>query len=123
MRLLDAKEVAQILKISTQRVYELTRQGILPSVRIGARQIRFEEARLLDWIENGGGLSAPSVEDYKRDCNDVPASIKPRFSGARSGGEGGNPRQGERKVSSLRLDDLREFEPIRFVLECTLRAG
>ena len=47
MRLLDAKEVAAILQVSTQRVYELTRQGVLPRVRIGARQIRFEETRLM----------------------------------------------------------------------------
>jgi predicted DNA-binding transcriptional regulator AlpA len=42
MRLVDAKGVAAMLQVRTQRVYELTRQGILPSVRIGARQIRFE---------------------------------------------------------------------------------
>jgi hypothetical protein len=30
MRVLDSKEVAEFLKVNTQRVYELTRQGILP---------------------------------------------------------------------------------------------
>jgi excisionase family DNA binding protein len=122
MRLIDAKEVAQILRISTQRVYELTRQGILPSVRIGARQIRFEEARLLQWIENGGGLSAPNEEDHKPAGENVTASIRSRFASARNDEDGGNLRQGERR-SALCFDDLREFEPIRFVLECTLRPG
>jgi excisionase family DNA binding protein len=123
MRLLDAKEVAQILHISTQGVYDLTRQRILPSVRIGARQIRFEEARLLHWIEKGGGLNAIDLEDDQPACDDVTANIKSSFADTRSGGDGGNLRDRERKGSPLRLDDLREFEPIRFVLECTLRAG
>lgn len=123
MRLLNTKEVAEILQISAQRVYELTRQGILPNVRIGARQIRFDEARLLQWIESGGGLKGTSVEDWKPASDDVTARIKSRFSGARSSGEGGNRRQEEHKRPSLLLDDLREFEPIRFVLECTLRPG
>lgn len=51
MRLLDAKEVAEILQVNVQRTYELTRQGVLPSVRIGPKQIRFEETRLMQWIE------------------------------------------------------------------------
>jgi excisionase family DNA binding protein len=120
MQLLDAKEVAQILKISIQRVYELTRLGVLPSVRIGARQIRFEQVRLLQWIENGGGLNATSVKYCNSDSHDVTVRIKPRFSDARSHGDGGNL-HGERKGSAFCLD-LREFEPISFVLECTLRA-
>ena len=110
------------MHVNTQRVYELTRQGILPSVRIGARQIRFEEARLLQWIENGGELNAKNVEDYKLHIDDVTASMKPPVSGA-GRGDGGNPHQGKREGLPLRLDDLREFEPFRFVLECTLRAG
>lgn len=62
MRLLDAKEVAEILQVNVQRVYELTRQGILPSIRIGPRQIRFEETRLMQWIEHGGRLNAEGLE-------------------------------------------------------------
>jgi excisionase family DNA binding protein len=55
MRLLDAKEVAEILQVNVQRVYELTRQGILPSIRIGPRQVRYEETRLMQWIVNMAG--------------------------------------------------------------------
>ena len=56
MRLLDAKEVAEIMQLNVQRVYELTRRGILPSLRIGPKQIRYEETRLMKWIEYGGKL-------------------------------------------------------------------
>lgn len=62
MRLLDAKEVAEILQVSLPRVYKLTRRGILPSVRIGPKQIRYEETRLMKWIEYGGKLNAESLE-------------------------------------------------------------
>jgi excisionase family DNA binding protein len=123
MQLLDAKEVARILQISTPRVYELTRQGILPSVRIGARQIRFEEERLLQWIENGGGLSATNEHDHNLESDAVTANIKQRFPGARSSGEGGSLRKRKHNELPFCLDDLRKFEPIHFVLECTLRPG
>ena len=122
MRLLDAKEVAEILKVNTQRVYELTRQGMLPSVRIGARQIRFEETRLQQWIENGGGLDAGGAEDCFRDRADLTTS-KSRISNGQRRGNADDLHQEERKGSPLCLDELRQFEPIRFVLECTLRAG
>jgi excisionase family DNA binding protein len=46
-------EVARILDISEQRVYELCRRGILPHVRIG-RQIRIDKKVLEKWIEGGG---------------------------------------------------------------------
>ena len=62
MRLLDAKEVAEILQVNLQRIYELTRLGVLPSVRIGPKQIRFEETRLMQWIAHGGRLNAEGLE-------------------------------------------------------------
>jgi excisionase family DNA binding protein len=53
MRLLTAKETAEILKVTPPRVYELARVGLIPSVRMG-RQVRFHEAKLIEWIEQGG---------------------------------------------------------------------
>jgi excisionase family DNA binding protein len=53
MRLLTAKETAQLLKVTLPRVYELARTGLIPSVRMG-RQVRFHEAKLIEWIEQGG---------------------------------------------------------------------
>jgi len=41
--------------------------AVLPSIRIGARQIRFEEEHLLRWIENGGGLDTINPEDQESD--------------------------------------------------------
>jgi excisionase family DNA binding protein len=51
--LLHANDVAEMLGVSTARVYELARTGILPSVRIG-RQVRFSAASIGAWIQNGG---------------------------------------------------------------------
>jgi len=120
MRLLDAKEVAEILQVSLARVYELTRQGILPSVRIGPRQIRFEETRLMQWIEHGGKLDAESLEAKLAKEEPLGASDA---SSSRGRNRGGNRRHEDSQGSAVRFDELREFEPIRFVLECTLRPG
>lgn len=52
-RLLKADEVAKILDVPKDRVYEMAAQGLLPVVRLG-RQVRFDEAKLRDWIDDGG---------------------------------------------------------------------
>jgi excisionase family DNA binding protein len=57
IQLLTAEEVARILCLPRLRVYELARQGQLPCVRIGERQIRFAKAALQMWIEHGGNVS------------------------------------------------------------------
>jgi excisionase family DNA binding protein len=50
MRLLTANEVANILRVSTARVYELARANSIPSITLGQRQIRFDETALRNWI-------------------------------------------------------------------------
>jgi excisionase family DNA binding protein len=120
MRLLDAKEVAEILQVNVQRVYELTRQGILPSIRIGPRQIRFEDTRLMQWIEHGGRLNAEGLEAKLAAEEGLGAS---GADSSRGRNRSGNRRDESSQGSPLRFDELREFEPIRFVLECTLRSG
>jgi len=52
-RLLTATDVAELLRITEDAVYRLTRQKVLPSVRIG-RLIRFDEHALEAWIQDGG---------------------------------------------------------------------
>jgi excisionase family DNA binding protein len=52
-RLLRAPEVAEILGVSQARVYELARQRIVPSIRLG-RQIRFDPDALRRWMDDGG---------------------------------------------------------------------
>ena len=50
MRLLTASEVANILRVSTARVYELARVKSIPSITLGQRQVRFDESALRTWI-------------------------------------------------------------------------
>jgi excisionase family DNA binding protein len=54
MKLLTAKEVSQVLQVKPARVYELARERVIPSVRLGERQVRFDEAALREWIARGG---------------------------------------------------------------------
>jgi excisionase family DNA binding protein len=51
--LLTVEEVAQILRVTKQRAYELCRQDVLPHVRLG-RQIRIHPDRLSEWLAHGG---------------------------------------------------------------------
>lgn len=54
IRLIKADKVAEILDVSTQRVYELTRERHIPFIQLGDRQYRYSEAALFRWLENGG---------------------------------------------------------------------
>ena len=53
MRLLIAREAAELLRVSVPRVYELARTNRIPSVKVG-RQVRIDAERLEKWIANGG---------------------------------------------------------------------
>jgi excisionase family DNA binding protein len=50
-KLLTARQVGAILQVPTKRVYDLMRNENLPFLRIGKRQIRFDDDALRDWIE------------------------------------------------------------------------
>ena len=67
MRLIKAKEAAELLDLRLPRLYELTRQRLIPSVRVGEKSIRFDESALRDFIK-GGGISAKDSEAAKQDC-------------------------------------------------------
>jgi excisionase family DNA binding protein len=54
MRLIQAKRASEVLSVSLARLYELARLGIIPVVRLGPRQIRFDEDALTEWVKNGG---------------------------------------------------------------------
>lgn len=56
MNLLTATEVAEILRVSKARVYELARQRVIPVLTLGERQIRFDRDALREWIAAGGSL-------------------------------------------------------------------
>ncbi len=56
-RLLTAAQVSEAAEnLPKGRVYELTRKGLIPHVRIGA-SYRYPEDQLLEWIRNGGTAS------------------------------------------------------------------
>ena len=52
--LIKAPEAAKMLDIRLARLYELTRQRIVPAVRIGAKQLRYDRETLREWIQKGG---------------------------------------------------------------------
>ena len=54
--LLTAKEVAAEWQIPLSRVYELTRKGLIPHLKLGARQLRFDPDLLRDWKAQGGNI-------------------------------------------------------------------
>jgi len=56
MRLLTAKEVSQVLRVTPARVYELARERAIPAIRMGERQVRFDESALREWIASGGNI-------------------------------------------------------------------
>jgi excisionase family DNA binding protein len=65
-RLLSADEVAEVLGVSTARIYELLRSGLLPCIKIG-RQRRVSPAQLRAWLD-GGGQSLPGPGGWRREA-------------------------------------------------------
>lgn len=53
-QILVADEVAELLRVDRQRVYELARRDAIPVIRLGERQYRFDASAIQAWIENGG---------------------------------------------------------------------
>ena len=53
-QILIADEVAEILRVDRQRVYELVRRNKIPVIRLGERQYRFAADAIHAWIANGG---------------------------------------------------------------------
>jgi excisionase family DNA binding protein len=56
MRLLTAKQTAEMLQVTPSRVYALAKEGTIPVVRL-KRQVRFDETTLREWIACGGTAS------------------------------------------------------------------
>jgi excisionase family DNA binding protein len=53
-QILIADEVAELLRVDRQRVYELARRDAIPVIRLGERQYRFDAEAIRQWIERGG---------------------------------------------------------------------
>jgi len=52
-QVLTIREVAQYLRLSEAKIYELARNGTLPAVRIG-KSWRFQKELLMEWVRKGG---------------------------------------------------------------------
>jgi excisionase family DNA binding protein len=56
--ILIAEEATQLLRVSKQRLYELSRTNQIPVIRIGQRQFRYSKSALEKWLENGGNTKS-----------------------------------------------------------------
>lgn len=61
MHLITAKQAAEILGLRLPRLYELTRMRVLPFVRFGPKQIRFDPDVLAEWTKQGGAIQTGSA--------------------------------------------------------------
>jgi excisionase family DNA binding protein len=57
-KILIADEVAEMLRVDRQRVYELARRDAIPVIRLGERQYRFDAEAIRQWIARGGSKAA-----------------------------------------------------------------
>jgi excisionase family DNA binding protein len=52
-RLLNTREVAELLGVSVETVYHWTADGTLPSIRLTPRTLRFDPAAIAAFVERG----------------------------------------------------------------------
>ena len=57
-QILVAAEAAELLRVDTQRIYELVRTNQIPVIRLGERQYRFDANAISKWLENGGSVKS-----------------------------------------------------------------
>jgi excisionase family DNA binding protein len=57
-QLLTAREVGEVLRVSTETVLCLTRRGVLPATRIGGA-LRYSHRELLLWLERSADAGGP----------------------------------------------------------------
>lgn len=57
-QILIADEVAKMLRVDRQRVYELVRRNAIPVIRLGERQYRFDAEAIKQWMERGGSAAS-----------------------------------------------------------------
>ena len=51
LEFLTSEEVLGLLRISKPTLTRWVRDGIIPAVRLGPRQLRFPKAELMEWLE------------------------------------------------------------------------
>ena len=60
-RLLNAREVSEATGLPTWRIYELSRNGEIPTVAVG-RSYRYAAPAIRRWIDNGGTTASNGTE-------------------------------------------------------------
>lgn len=63
MELLVAEEVAELLRVDKQRIYELVRSKRIPVIRLGERQYRFSITAIEKWLAAGGSSNARNTDE------------------------------------------------------------
>jgi excisionase family DNA binding protein len=53
-QILIAEEVAELLRVDKQRIYQMVREKCIPFILLGQRQYRFSKQAIENWMENGG---------------------------------------------------------------------
>jgi excisionase family DNA binding protein len=53
-QILVAEEVAELLTVDKQRIYELVRTKSIPVIRLGERQYRFSRTAIENFLSGGG---------------------------------------------------------------------
>lgn len=53
-QILIAEEVAELLRVDKQRIYELVRTNQIPVIRLGERQYRFSAEAIENFLSEGG---------------------------------------------------------------------
>jgi len=61
--ILIAKEVAQKLRVDTQRIYEMCRTKSIPFILLGQRQYRFSKEAIEKWLADGGNAKESEVKN------------------------------------------------------------
>lgn len=61
--ILIADEVAELLRVDKQRVYELVRTHCIPVIRLGERQYRFSAEAIHNWLSAGGSEKREAGDD------------------------------------------------------------
>ncbi len=68
-QILIVDEVAEVLRVDKQRVYELVRTNQIPFIRLGERQYRFSAQAIEEFLNSGGtqkeiGEQIDGVQDF-----------------------------------------------------------
>lgn len=61
--ILVADEVAELLRVDKQRVYELARTNQIPVIRLGERQYRFSAQAIEQFLHGGGTRKEGDCDD------------------------------------------------------------